>query len=100
VLRYGLEGRQRLVRAWFEVAGDLVLSMDEILDLHPDALLVRFTNSGKGRTSGGTFGIQFLLLRAAGADGRRRLQAPPPPVWSTTSRMVPSPVANSGHGGG
>ncbi|HXK25279.1 MAG TPA: nuclear transport factor 2 family protein [Myxococcota bacterium] len=66
----------RAIREWvgtlFDSADDVVFRLDEILDLRPDALLVRYTNSGTERAGGGRFERCFLSLEAFGADGLLR----------------------------
>ena len=53
----------------FEIADDLANRIDDILALRADALLLRLTNSGTDRASGGTYERPFLVLCVLGADG-------------------------------
>jgi tetratricopeptide (TPR) repeat protein len=66
----GSEAFQRLLDTWPEVAADFTISLNEILELRPDAMLARWTNAGTALTGGGAFEVQFLLLRTVGEDGR------------------------------
>jgi class 3 adenylate cyclase/tetratricopeptide (TPR) repeat protein len=53
-----------------DVADGIDLRTLEILDLEPDALLVRRMHSGTERVGGGTYERPLLLLLARGTDGR------------------------------
>ncbi len=57
------------VRALFELTADWTTRVDEILDLRSDALLVRWTNFGTDRASGGAFERNLCILWTFGADG-------------------------------
>ncbi len=64
------------VRAWLstlpEVAVDVAFRLDEVLAARPDALVGRWTNTGRERAGGGAFERPFLALNVFGADGRLR----------------------------
>jgi hypothetical protein len=59
----------RVNRSLFELAYDITLSVDDVLALQPDALLVRQATAGTDRASGGAFEQVRLLLRVFGDDG-------------------------------
>ncbi len=65
----GAETYLARARGIFEIADDVRGSIDDILDLRPDALLVRWTTAGTERAGGGAFERQFLILWVFGADG-------------------------------
>ena len=65
----GTENFLNSLRSLLEIAPDAANRFDDILALRPDAYLVRQTNFGTDRTSGGIFERPFLLLWIAGADG-------------------------------
>jgi hypothetical protein len=56
-------------RSLREVADNVVMRMDDVLALRPDASLVRMTYVGTVRSSGGLFERALLALTAIGADG-------------------------------
>jgi hypothetical protein len=58
------------VRSWDDVAGDVALSTDDVIDLKPDALLARRRFSGTVRASGGAFERPLVQLLVFGPDGR------------------------------
>jgi tetratricopeptide (TPR) repeat protein len=65
-------GAQRYLkglRSLLEVAGDVTVRIDDILALHPDALLVRRTQFGTVRASGGAFERPYCWLVVFGIDG-------------------------------
>src|SRR5207249_4161415 len=51
----GAEAIRRWIHSLFEVADDLVFHLDDVLGLRSDAFLVRWTNFGTDRASGGSF---------------------------------------------
>ena len=65
----GAEAMLRSFRAMSELASELRTRVDDVLGLHPDALLVRWTSFGTERTGGGAFERPMLLLWAFGDDG-------------------------------
>jgi SnoaL-like domain len=67
---HGTEAFQAWVGSLFEVADDIVTRAEDVLALRPDALLVRWINSGTQRAGGGTFERHLLMLWVFGADGR------------------------------
>ena len=77
-LRVRARRRQRCcasIRALLELADDVAIRIDDVLGLRPDALLVRWTNSGTDRASGGAYERHFLQLWVFGADGLRDAHA-------------------------
>jgi ketosteroid isomerase-like protein len=66
----GAEMQQRVYRDLFALAADLVVSVEDVLALRPDALLLRSTSLGTVRASGGRFERPFIQLRSFDADGR------------------------------
>jgi len=54
----------------FEVAEDLREHCDDVLAARPDALLLRWTTSGRERVGGGEFEWPHLRLCILGSDGR------------------------------
>ncbi len=58
------------VRSLLELAPDAANRFDDILALRPDACLVRQTNFGTLRASGGAYERPYLSLSVAGPDGR------------------------------
>jgi class 3 adenylate cyclase/tetratricopeptide (TPR) repeat protein len=56
-------------RSLQEVADNVVMRMDDVLALQPDASLVRMTYAGTVRSSGGLFERTLLALSAVGTDG-------------------------------
>jgi len=57
------------VRALFELTADWTTRVDDILDLRSDALLLRWTNFGTDRASGGAFERNLCQLWTFGTDG-------------------------------
>src|SRR5262249_39332764 len=64
----GAEAALQHHRSLLEVA-DGIVREDDIIDLCPDALLVRRMNFGTVRASGGAYERQFILLSLFGTDG-------------------------------
>src|SRR5262249_31722135 len=56
--------------AWFDIADDLMLELEDVLGAQFDALLVQRTLVGIDRAGGGRFERQFLVLTLYGNDGR------------------------------
>src|SRR5206468_2172950 len=65
----GAEALLEVFRSWLPLADDITLRDDEVLDLRPDALLVRRTHAGTDRAGGGAYERVFLALYVFGADG-------------------------------
>src|SRR5262249_46684925 len=65
----GAEEYVDLLCTLFEVADNLTMRVDDVLALRADALLMRWTNFGTGRTGGGAFERHFLMLFAFGNEG-------------------------------
>jgi class 3 adenylate cyclase/ketosteroid isomerase-like protein len=65
----GEEAFVRILRSLHEVADDLTWRVDDVLALHADAQLFRWTNSGTDRAGGGAFERQGLVLRVFGSEG-------------------------------
>ncbi|TML91564.1 MAG: nuclear transport factor 2 family protein, partial [Actinobacteria bacterium] len=65
----GAEAIRRWIHSLFEAADDLVFRLDDVLGLSSDAFLVRMTNLGTDRASGGTFERRFIALIVFGVDG-------------------------------
>src|SRR6185503_2795110 len=59
----------RRTKALFELAENITLRVDDVLDLRPDIILLRSTISGTDRASGGPFEQAKLQLHAFGPDG-------------------------------
>ncbi len=68
-LMRGVQGFRESLGALFEAADGIVNRVDEIFSVRPDAALLRVTNSGTDRRSGGIYERPFLLLWIFGADG-------------------------------
>jgi tetratricopeptide (TPR) repeat protein len=66
----GVEAFLSGVRSMWELAENLVVRIDDVLALRPDALLCRRTLLGTDRASGGPFEQEGLSLWRFGADGR------------------------------
>src|SRR5262249_49921014 len=56
-------------RAVLDLADDVAIRDDDILDLRPDGLVERQIHSGIDRASGGAYERHYLLLRVFGPDG-------------------------------
>jgi class 3 adenylate cyclase len=65
----GTEAAMRALCSLLEVASDSKYPVDDVLDLQPDALLVRQTNFGTDRAGGGTYERPFLAILVFGEDG-------------------------------
>jgi len=65
----GKERCLRFLRTLSELADDIAVRVDDVLDLRPEGLLVRLTNSGIDRATGGAFERNFILLWLPGPDG-------------------------------
>src|SRR5262249_33735830 len=59
----------RVIRVFFETADAIVIRVEDILALTPEACLVRYENSGIDRTTGGAFEQTYLMLAVFGPDG-------------------------------
>lgn len=59
----------RAVRSLLEASDDPTASIDDVLDLRSDALLLRVTSVGTDRVSGGRYERPFLVILVFGADG-------------------------------
>jgi hypothetical protein len=57
------------LRAWHTVGADLVSSVNRVLGVRPDALLVRLNLSGTNRVGGGLFERPTVEIWAFGPDG-------------------------------
>ncbi len=66
----GADAVLRASRALLDLSDDLVHRIDDILGARTDALLLRTTNTGTLRASGGSFEMPNLLLFLLGPDGR------------------------------
>jgi class 3 adenylate cyclase/ketosteroid isomerase-like protein len=65
-------GAERVLRAYaslFDLAQEVSIRVDDVLELRHDALLARGTTSGRDRASGGSFSYQALGLWIIGPDG-------------------------------
>jgi class 3 adenylate cyclase len=58
------------LRALAAVASDIVIGVDDVLALAPDAVLVQRMHSGTERLGGGAYERPFLVLFATDVDGR------------------------------
>jgi class 3 adenylate cyclase/ketosteroid isomerase-like protein len=67
---HGAEAVRESMRALLELVEDWTQRFDDILALRPDALLVRWTNSGTQRSGGGAYERRLVLLFVVGPDGR------------------------------
>src|SRR5262249_2359903 len=65
----GADALLRGLGSLLEVAEDVANRTDDVLALRPDALLVRRSNLGTVRASGGAYERAFLVIWAFGADG-------------------------------
>jgi class 3 adenylate cyclase/tetratricopeptide (TPR) repeat protein len=65
---HGSDTFRSLLATLLEAAPDSTQRFDEVLALRPDAWLIRNTNLGTDRRSGGTYERPYLLLVATGAD--------------------------------
>ncbi len=67
-----LTGREAVLewlRSLLEVAEDVGTRIDDVLALRPDALLLRWTDSGRERVGSGTYERRLLWLGLLGPDG-------------------------------
>jgi class 3 adenylate cyclase/tetratricopeptide (TPR) repeat protein/ketosteroid isomerase-like protein len=60
----------QLVESLTQAAPDSAHRIDDVLVLRPDAMLLRLTNTGTDRSTGGPFERCLLRLAVFGADGR------------------------------
>src|SRR5262249_56966200 len=67
-LMRGVQGFRESLGTLFEAADGIANRVDDIFRVRPDAALLRVTNSGIDRRSGGTYERPFLLLWVFGAD--------------------------------
>src|SRR5437867_8816735 len=65
----GAEALLQHYRSVFELADDVAIRDDEVLELRSDALLLRRTHSGTARAGGGTYERPYLWLVVFGTDG-------------------------------
>src|SRR5262249_16554280 len=65
----GREAYLRLLQSFLDLADDPANRVDDVLGLRPDACLLRVTNFGTDRTSGGAFERPGHLLSLFDADG-------------------------------
>jgi class 3 adenylate cyclase/tetratricopeptide (TPR) repeat protein len=68
VLR-GVQAFREALRTLLEAADDVTNRVDDVLALHPGALLVRMTNFGTERAAGGAYERHFLAFWILGANG-------------------------------
>ena len=66
---HGAEAVVRGIRALIELSEEFAARVDDILALRSNALLVRWTNFGTARASGGAFERPLLVLWVFGTDG-------------------------------
>ncbi|MGH7289513.1 MAG: nuclear transport factor 2 family protein, partial [Myxococcota bacterium] len=66
---HGPDAAVRVIRALIQLSDDFVNRIDDVISLRSDALLVRWTNSGTDRGSGGAFERRLCQLWMLGADG-------------------------------
>jgi hypothetical protein len=59
----------RGLRALRELTDDFAVRVDDVLGLQSNAILLRWTNSGTDRATGGAFERQYLQLWVVGPDG-------------------------------
>jgi class 3 adenylate cyclase len=59
----------RGLRAFVDLTDDATIRVDDVLGLRPDALLIRQTNFGTARASGGPYERQHLSLWGFGVNG-------------------------------
>ncbi len=65
----GADTAVRVIRTLPQLSTDLANRIDDVLGLRSEALLVRWTNSGTDRASGGAFERSLCVLWVFGADG-------------------------------
>jgi ketosteroid isomerase-like protein len=66
---HGIEGIRAALRTLFEGAADFANRVDDVLGLHPEALVLRITNFGTLRVGGGAYERPSVMLWMFGADG-------------------------------
>jgi hypothetical protein len=66
----GADAMSQQLRALLDLAEGVVLRLDDILDVRPDALIARRATVGTARRSGGVFERPYIHLALFGADGR------------------------------
>ncbi len=67
--RYGSERLRQGIATWYEAVDDAVQTVEEILELRPNALVIRRSERGRVRATGGTYELPFLVALLFGADG-------------------------------
>jgi class 3 adenylate cyclase len=65
----GRDAWQRVFRVVFETLTEGTTSVEDILDLTPEACLVRWETSGTDRATGGVVEQTYLMLAVFGSDG-------------------------------
>src|SRR5262249_34170705 len=65
----GIEECGKVMRTLFEAVDDVTNRVDDVVRLRPDAGLLRLTNFGTDRVSGGPYERPYLFLLVSGADG-------------------------------
>jgi len=65
----GAQAMLRVAATYFEVADDVVVRCEQVIAAEPDALLVRWTSSGKARVGGGAYEREVVRLCRFGPDG-------------------------------
>jgi hypothetical protein len=66
---FGAEAYLHRLRTLLETSDDTTMRTDDILGLRSDALLLRWTNSGTDRASGGAYERPFFVLWVFDSDG-------------------------------
>src|SRR5206468_9219774 len=65
----GAQAVLQFMGSFLELVAGVKSRFDDILALRPDAFLLRMTNSGTDRASGGAFERQFIFMSVFGSDG-------------------------------
>jgi class 3 adenylate cyclase len=65
----GIDAFRRVLESLLEAAPDATQRFDDVLALRPGAWLLRITNLGHDRSTGGAYERPYLLLMVSGADG-------------------------------
>jgi ketosteroid isomerase-like protein len=65
----GIAAFRVVLESLLETASDMTQRFDDVLALRPDAWLLRNTNFGTDRSTGGAYERPYLLLMVTGADG-------------------------------
>src|SRR5262249_13579221 len=65
----GAQAMLRVAATYFEVADDVVVGCEQVIAAEPDALLVRWTSSGKARGGGGAYEREVVRICRFGPDG-------------------------------